>query len=279
MKKLFLLVVLLLALACSLHAATKNLVPNATGDGGLGTATKQWREVNAATGAFSGKLTLSGAPVATTNQAGVIALDVAQRVVETNSASSARTPISGLTNHSEYGENIVALRSRDFGFQWYDLVNSEPLAEFLYDGFTFHKTIVSEGDAHFAVMPIIGGTNLGTLLADTVAARMAASAPSTDQPVTAFTTSPVNLTNKVMTLTATADVHLTHSTNRTAGVAQYTSIYLYAGVTNRLVSFNTNWVLWGCGPTNLVASNRWCAVHLMGLGTAENNVHVRFDTQ
>jgi hypothetical protein len=28
-----------------------------------------------------------------------------------------------------------------------------------------------------------------------------------------------------------------------------------------------------------VASNRWCAVHLMGLGAAENNVHVRFDTQ
>ena len=83
----------------------------------------------------------------------------------------------------------------------------------------------------------------------------------------------------VVSTNLSADLPLTHTTNRTTGIAQFTTLYLYAGVTNRLVSFNTNWVLWGCGPTNLVASNRWCAVHLMAIGPAENNVHVRFDTQ
>jgi hypothetical protein len=323
-------------MSCSLYAATKNLVPNVTGDGGLGTASKQWRDVNAATGAFSSKLTLGGEPVATTNQAGVIAASVAAAAVAAN------------TNFPNGVALIAPLAFGDPGFDgwliqfdnsdvhlplvwtnpiagwfttardlpqsiatWQDLSNSipdlsgyAPLANPTMTwpdpeepGFGIRLENTTGDSVRFAGYDTEPGSTPGSVRISrtgdvTASGTINAAAfagdgsgltglniPSVDPVVAVFSAPPVNLTNKVMSFTATSDVALTHTTNRTSGVAQFTSLYLYAGETNRLVSFNTNWVLWGCGPTNLVASNRWCAVHLMGLGPAENNVHVRFDPQ
>ena len=59
------LTILLAVCALTAGAATKNIVPNADGQGALGTTNKRWGYVNAVTGAFSGKLTLNGVNVLT----------------------------------------------------------------------------------------------------------------------------------------------------------------------------------------------------------------------
>jgi len=125
---------------------------------------------------------------------------------------------------------------------------------------------------------------LGILLALVIAA---ASSPvlyvKVAIPVTAPSTGGgklvVDFLNRESQTNLTGDVTFAHATNLVAGVAKFANVYLFAGNTNRLIIFPTNWVLFGCTVTNTALSNQWTALYFKQNGTSQTNVWVKLEVQ
>jgi hypothetical protein len=74
------------------------------------------------------------------------------------------------------------------------------------------------------------------------------------------------------------------ATNGIAGTEVLCSIYLYGGVSNRTVTFPSNWVFFNCTATNTLLSNEWTAVHFRFRGAtaslaSQTNVMVKLEAQ
>ena len=82
-------------------------------------------------------------------------------------------------------------------------------------------------------------------------------------------------------VTATNNIHLLHSTNRSATTTKYSAYVLVAGTTNRLLTFNSNWRWLGTtnNPPTSLASNKVAILALKSYGSSETNVLAAYAVQ
>jgi hypothetical protein len=88
----------------------------------------------------------------------------------------------------------------------------------------------------------------------------------------------VNMATPITIVIATNNFTLS-VTGAVSGQAEFASVYIWSGVTNRTLVLPSGANYWGCTATNMALSNRWTALHFMSVGADATNVHVKLEEQ